>query len=160
MRTGGLQTSQRAFSSSSAPLTGPWRTRLLPASAAAMGRRRCCQTVLLELEDCHHLRSDTHLNTDLNTPKHTHENNLTHLNTHLSSPEHTLEHDLQQQFDSINFKIYLYLSLLICWTKVVFMMKSFSCCCLCCCSDEAERHRHSAEPDRKKYLRLSGENLR
>lgn len=30
----------------------------------------------------------------------------------------------------------------------------------CCCSDEAERHRHSAEPDRKKHLWLPGENLR
>lgn len=29
-----------------------------------------------------------------------------------------------------------------------------------CCSDEAERHRHAAEPDGKKHLRLPGENLR
>lgn len=30
----------------------------------------------------------------------------------------------------------------------------------CCCSDEAERHRHAAEPDGKKRLRLPGQNLR
>lgn len=29
-----------------------------------------------------------------------------------------------------------------------------------CFSDEAERKRYSAEPDRKKHLRLPGENIR
>lgn len=58
MRTGTLLTSPRASSSSSAPQTGPWRIRLRPVSAAVTARRRCCRTVLLEREDCPHLRSD------------------------------------------------------------------------------------------------------
>lgn len=58
MRTGTLLRSLRASNSSSAPTTGPWKTRLRPASAAMTAGRRCCQTVLQEPEDCPHLRSD------------------------------------------------------------------------------------------------------
>lgn len=58
MRTGTLLKFLKASWNSLAPETGPWTIPLQPACAAAMARRRCCQTARLEPEVCPYLRSE------------------------------------------------------------------------------------------------------